>query len=190
MCNVCGEWLLCAEKYFHKNIEKRREYDKDYNKEHWDKKKLQFKDRYENKNEEWAEYQNGYLKRPSSKEKQKVYQKKYKKKKHKITKQEWLDCKNYFNNCCAYCELPVEEHYRRYNKGIQKIDLHKEHIDDNGTNDLSNCVPSCQSCNSGKREEEFNVWYNKDNHKFTQERYNRIIKWLTEDYKLFIKEKK
>jgi len=24
----------------------------------------------------------------------------------------WKACKEYFNNSCAYCELPIEKHYR------------------------------------------------------------------------------
>jgi len=55
--------------------------------------------------------------------------------------------------------------------------LHKEHVDDNGANDLSNCVPSCQSCNSTKNlktlEEIIEL---KIIEKFTQEKYNKINK--------------
>lgn len=28
---------------------------------------------------------------------------------------------------------------------MQKHDLHKEHVNDDGANDLSNCVPACYS---------------------------------------------
>ncbi len=107
-------------------------------------------------------------------------------KNHRITKEEWIACKNYFNNSCAYCGLPLEEHYRIYAGELQKIDLHKEHVDHEGSNTLANCIPSCQSCNDSKWKFQLNYWYNENNPNFTLERYNRIIKWLEEDHKKYI----
>lgn len=104
---------------------------------------------------------------------------------HDIAEREWLDCKQYFGNKCAYCGLPIEEHWVTY-KGTTKLgDFHKEHKDDDGANDLRNCIPSCESCNSKKWKFLFEEWYRKQEF-FTQERYDRIIKWCTEDYKLYI----
>jgi len=110
-------------------------------------------------------------------------------KKHEITKKEWITCKNYFSNCCAYCGLSITEHYRMYDGKPQKIDLHKEHMIHDGKNDLSNCIPSCQECNSEKNVFSFDTWYNKDNPKYTEERYNKIINWITKDYKKYIEVK-
>ncbi len=50
-----------------------------------------------------------------------MYQKR--KKKHRLSKQEWKSCKEYFNNECAYCGLPIEEHFRKYAGKLQKIDF-------------------------------------------------------------------
>lgn len=55
-------------------------------------------------------------------------------------------------------------------------------------NELDNCVPSCQSCNSSKAQYTLEEWYNPNNDRrggevFTQERLDKIIKWTTEDYK-------
>lgn len=123
-------------------------------------------------------------------EKQKEYNRKREKKNHKISSKEWIACKNYFNNQCAYCGLPISEHWITY-RGVRKLgDFHREHKDDNGANDLSNCIPSCESCNSKKWKFEFDEWYNKNNPVFSQERLNKINKWLSEDYKLYIEEKK
>lgn len=91
-------------------------------------------------------------------------------------------CKQYFNYECAYCGLPLEEHYIIYAGNLILGDFHKEHVDHFGSNDLSNCVPACKSCNSSKHDFEFNKWYNTDNHKFNIERYNKIIKWLNVDW--------
>ena len=106
-------------------------------------------------------------------------------KKHEISKDEWENCKNYFNYRCAYCELPVEEHFKMWNGLPKQIDLHKDHVDHNGANDLSNCVPSCQSCNSSKYYYELEDWYNKDNKNYTQERLDKIHKWLADDFLRF-----
>ncbi|MBG9689555.1 hypothetical protein ABD91_00645 [Lysinibacillus sphaericus] len=108
---------------------------------------------------------------------------------HIISKEEWTGCKNYFNNSCAYCGLHLENHYRMWLGEPKKIDLHKEHVDHQGSNKLDNCVPSCQSCNSSKWEYSLEEWYKEDNTmtKFSHERLKKIQKWLKEDYKIHIK---
>ena len=107
-------------------------------------------------------------------------------KNHKITITEWDACKEYFNNSCAYCGLKIEDHYRKYAGQQQKIDLHKEHADYNGNDDLSNCIPSCGSCNDKKWKFTLDEWYNKDNPVYIENRYNKIVQWLNYDYKLYI----
>jgi len=106
-------------------------------------------------------------------------------KEHQISKTEWEACKKYFNYECAYCGLPLSKHYIT-RKGVTKLgDFHKEHVDHEGVNNLSNCVPSCGSCNSKKNKKLFDEWFiNSLN--YTEERYSRIMKWLIEDYKLYI----
>jgi hypothetical protein len=117
-------------------------------------------------------------------------------KKHKITKEQWIACKDYFKNeqgewCCAYCELPISQHYRLYNGILKLQDLHKEHFDDNGSNEIDNCVPSCQSCNSSKRKFTFEEWYTLNNKRlkpnvYSEERKIKILKWIQEDCKKYI----
>jgi hypothetical protein len=103
---------------------------------------------------------------------------------------EWIACKNYFGNTCAYCGLPILEHYFT-RKGVTKLgDFHKEHKDHDGANDLSNCLPSCGSCNDKKWKHPFDEWYTPDNPIFSQDRLNKILKWVNEDYKLYIEENK
>lgn len=96
---------------------------------------------------------------------------------HKITKDEWKKCKEYFGNCCAYCGLPIECHYIKFKDDIKLGDFHKEHVDSNGLNDLSNCVPSCKICNSKKHNMTLEKWY-EENEFFTEERLDRIMQWL------------
>jgi hypothetical protein len=112
-----------------------------------------------------------------------------------MSKREWISCKSYFINengawCCAYCGLPIEEHFKTYNGELKNVDFHKEHVIHNGADDLSNCIPSCQSCNCQKWEFQLEEWYNESNPNFTQERLNKIYKWLQFDYKLYIEEHK
>lgn len=106
---------------------------------------------------------------------------------HDITDEEWIACKTYFNNSCAYCELHIDDHYIIFAGKMKHTDLHREHVDDKGENDLSNCVPSCRNCNSSKHTSELDDWYNDEsNINYTENRYEKIFKWLTEDYKKYI----
>jgi len=100
-------------------------------------------------------------------------------KNHEISKKEWQACLKYFNNSCAYCGMSNEDHKKKY-----KQQLHKEHVDDNGSNKLDNCVPSCKLCNSSKKGFILEEWYYKNdfsNH--TKDRLDKIYKWINEDYK-------
>ena len=109
---------------------------------------------------------------------------------HDIFESEWLACQEYFNNECAYCGLKAEEHTAKRNGKDIIMNFHKEHVDSEGYNDIRNCVPACQSCNSSKRkktlEEFFERTFNKN---LTQDRYNKIVDWISEDYKQYIVDK-
>jgi hypothetical protein len=120
----------------------------------------------------------------------KIYNKKHKEKKHQVTEKEWEDCKKYFNHKCAYCGLPIEEHYYTRNNITKLGDFHKEHVVDDGKNDLRNCVPSCGSCNSSKREYSLHTWYNPKNPIYDSERYHKLYMWIRYDHKKYIKQKK
>lgn len=108
-------------------------------------------------------------------------------KKHKINDSEWLACKKYFNNCCAYCGKPISENWVTRAGKTKLFDFDREHVDDEGANDLSNCIPSCRNCNSQKWEFDFMEWYSPNNPVFNDERFNKILQWLSEDYKKYIK---
>lgn len=122
-------------------------------------------------------------------DKLKIYRERREKKNHNITEREWLQCKEYFGNSCAYCGLHISEHFNKYRGKLKWTDLHKDHVDDNGANDLSNCAPACKMCNSLKWEFDFNEWYNESNEKYSKDRYDKIMKWLNEDYKLYMEKK-
>ena len=130
-----------------------------------------------------------YIKRPEVKARK--YHEKHKN--HDISEKEWLACKDYFKDedndwCCAYCGLKIQDHWIRIREKVLRSDFHKEHKDDKGYNDIRNCIPSCRNCNSDKRIIDWEKWYRKQ-YFFSEERYNKIIKWTNEDYKLYIEDK-
>ena len=97
--------------------------------------------------------------------------------KHDITTKEWLSCKAYFNNECAYCGLTIDLH---------ETDLHKEHVHHDGVNDLSNCVPACKSCNSQQWVYDLDYWYKQRSGIFSESKYTKLLKWINEDHKQYI----
>jgi len=108
---------------------------------------------------------------------------------HTVTDYQWNKCKEYFNNECAYCGLHINDHYQKYAGKLRKTDFHKEHVDDNGSNGLENCVPSCLVCNSSKHTADFEQWYSSEGRGkevYSEERKLKILKWITEDYKRYI----
>lgn len=126
----------------------------------------------------------------SNKDKVSEYQQdRFENKSHKISNAEWNSCKDYFGNSCAYCGLHINEHYIVF-KGKRRLgDFHREHVGHEGENDLSNCVPSCKSCNSSKSTSDLEFWYSEKSelcNSFSYERLNKIKSWLEDDYLKFI----
>jgi hypothetical protein len=207
-CSICKEWLPSNKDYFYRNKSSGIDGLNPYCKECTKKKSskwinenlLQYRvnrDKYRDKpesriknrirTERWRE--RGKLKewQLNNSETMKIYNDKRKNKKHKISKKEWEDCKNYFNYRCAYCGIPIEEHYVKYRGKTQLGDFHRDHADDEGVNDLSNCIPACKICNVRKNYYSLDEWYNTNNDNYTNKRYLKISKWLENDYKLYIK---
>jgi NAD-dependent DNA ligase len=60
-------------------------------------------------------------------------------------------------------------------------DFHKEHVEHNGNNDITNCVPSCKSCNSSKHVSDLEEWYTPDNSIYCEQRLIKIKHWLSQD---------
>lgn len=204
-CNICNEFKPANKEYFYlnsKNItdglypycklcavakaSKRQEENKD--------KKLEYAKRYNHKpgiKEINKEYKRKYREKggqanwfKNNKDKAKLYRESHRD--HDVTQYEWEECKKYFNNSCAYCELHISEHFVPYRGKLKWTDLHKEHVKHDGVNDLSNCIPACQSCNSQKWIFEYEEWYNNLNVKFSFERHGKIVQWLKIDYKQYI----
>jgi len=172
------------------NVEHYKKYDKLY----YIKNKNRMKDtniRFRVNNKEYFKQKGKeYRQSDRGKEKYKIYGKKRHEKKHEIYDVEWKNCKKYFDNQCAYCGLPIEEHYFPYKNELKLYDFHKEHVIDEGKNDLRNCVPSCNTCNTQKHKNSLNNWYNSSNSNYTYERYFKIYQWIRYDHKKYIMPKR
>lgn len=205
-CSDCKQWFPMNSEYFYKNSSNKKDGYNTYCKEctkfrsakwqqdNYERYRKGFIERSRKKRQipEKAEYhrvkareqrESGYLKiyQRNNPEKMKKYRLKYQNKKHDIANNEWENCKAYFDYSCAYCGISEEEAYDTYQQRF-----HKEHVDHYGANDLSNCVPACKGCNSKKWKYEFDEWYNSNNEIYSKQRYNRIIRWLNNDYKKYI----
>jgi hypothetical protein len=105
---------------------------------------------------------------------------------HDVSDEEWENCKNYFNYRCGYCGILIEDHFVPFNGEIIHSDFHKEHVRHDGENDLSNCIPSCKSCNCSKWTYSLEEWYNENNKNYSEERLIKIIKWTIKDHHKYI----
>jgi hypothetical protein len=211
-CTKCKEWLPDTNEYFYMRNKKKPERGLNAeckkctidNSQKWiENNPEQYKITTKNKNDNISEITRIIRRKLANKQREEGYQKEYQRnnpdkvieynknrqhKNHKINKTEWENCKKYFDYQCAYCGLPLSKHFYTRN-GITKLgDFHKEHVDHEGLSDLSNCIPSCGSCNDQKWKFTLDEWYDENNERFTQERYDKIIKWITEDYKQYIEE--
>lgn len=205
-----NDWFPCTEEYFHKNKSSpdglypycktcNSKKNSEWSKNNHDKKLIYWRKEYgtPKRRESYRrcsknQRESGYRKEweQNNPDKMKKYQENRKQHgNHKITTKEWKSCKDYFNNQCAYCGLPLNQHYNKYKGEVRLTDFHKEHVNHEGANDLSNCIPSCKTCNTSKHQFNMEEWY-KSNHNFNEERLDKIYKWLEEDYKLYYIEPK
>jgi hypothetical protein len=102
---------------------------------------------------------------------------------HDISTKEWENCLKVFDYGCAYCGISQEEARKRDGQN-----LHREHVEHNGYNDLRNGVPACRGCNDKKWAFEMLEWY-KQQPFFSEERLQKILWWINEGYKKYIEVK-
>lgn len=123
----------------------------------------------------------GYLREYQQNNKDKIREYNKQHRIHNISNEEWQECKNYFDNSCAYCGISEEKHIQLFRQ-----QLHKEHVDHEGSNGLSNCIPSCRKCNSQKWKFTLEEWYNENNQDYSVTRLNKINQWLNNDYMKYL----
>jgi hypothetical protein len=71
--------------------------------------------------------------------------------------EDWKYCLNYFDNCCAYCGKPEEQIIKDYNFGL--IKEHVIPITRGGETIKSNILPSCNICNSKKKNKNLEEYF-------------------------------
>lgn len=100
---------------------------------------------------------------------------------HEISDAEWIECKNYFNNSCAYCGIS-EENAKEQQGNL----LHKEHVEHDGSNGIENCVPACKSCNGRKWVFPLDEWFLREFGEVERHRLEKVYKWLDKDYLKYV----
>lgn len=176
-------------------IEKGKQWVKDNKEKHRDRARISYKEnkwdikgvmRKSAKNRrENGKYLN-WQRTKSGKESSIKAREKRKPKEHIMYDIEWDNLKKYFDNKCCYCGLPIEKHYIKRLGVIKQGDFHRDHVIDDGRNDLKNALPSCEVCNSEKHTKTLNEFYNLSNPNYTREKYLKIVQWLRYDYKEYI----
>lgn len=83
-----------------------------------------------------------------------------------LTKTQWFEIKQYFNEKCAYCgeKLPLaQDHFLALSKG--------------GEYSKNNIIPACKVCNSSKHNSDFFIWYPQFEN-YNKRREQHILKFL------------
>jgi hypothetical protein len=83
-----------------------------------------------------------------------------------FTSEQWVLCKQYFNNTCCYCG--------------EKAELSQDHfipLSSNGEYTKYNIVPACKSCNSSKFNNHFLEWYPMQEF-YDKQREQKILEYL------------
>lgn len=174
--------------YYKENEAYKIEYNKQYRKENIEKIKLRLIEYNRiNKKEIRAKGREYYLKnKVEIARKQRPYQRRHyqlnkdrirmyhqarraseKESEASLTVEQWRDCKEHFNNSCAYC-------------GKEPDIIHREHFVPHiqgGEFTINNIVPACISCNSSKGCKNFFEWY-PEHKNYSKERERIILKYL------------
>jgi len=179
-CKKC-----CTKKAMEWAIKNRDKYMEQSRKRNYTPKRIKYL-RERSKIQKESGYSAEYIKRPEVKARSKKYNENHRD--HDITENEWKSCLKVFENTCAYCGLKYENHIVKLRGKHITMNFHKEHVDDEGYNDLRNCVPACRDCNSSKHKGSLDNWY-KIREFFSEERLDKIIWWTTEGYKEHIEDK-
>lgn len=170
----------CASKKAYQNELNNEESRKRQNSDRVKARRAKTKRKWHQENKEHErEYQRKW--RQNNREKLKEYNlNKLANKTHDISNTEWNSCKEYFDNSCAYCGMSEEAAKEKYGQ-----QLHKEHVNHEGSNKLENCVPACKGCNSSKHTFSIKEWYNEENERYSQERKDKVNKWINKEYSKF-----
>lgn len=91
-----------------------------------------------------------------------------------FTVEEWSNCLDYFDHCCAYCGISEEE---LHSKGEVLEQEHVIPVSKDGGYTKSNILPSCHSCNMSKYTNDFEEWY-LNYEMYSEEREQNIVNYF------------
>ena len=151
-----------------KNKEKKAKYDKMYQQVHKEEKMKYFKQYYHDNKEEIKEQHREYR----NNNPQKVFNQNQKRRKLEetqgegISKDQWIEMMEFFNWECAYSGMQL-------NKDNRSID-HIIPLNNNGKNNIWNCVPMLMNYNSSKNDSDWLEWYIQQDF-YNEERLNKML---------------
>lgn len=157
--------------YYENNKEKELETNKKYQQEHKEEILKQRKEHYERNKEELKEKSREYRKNNPHI----VFNNHIKRRKLEetqgegISKDQWIEMMEFFNWECAYSGMQL-------NKDNRSID-HIIPLNNNGENNIWNCVPMLMNYNSSKNDSDWLEWYVQQDF-YNEERLNKIYKWI------------
>ena len=176
----CKQWRQ-------ENKERRQEYNKQWyqdNKEYYQEYRKQY---YQDNKEHYQEYNKEYYKEYSkTPQGQVAYFNAYQRRRAKeatlgngITKEQWLECMQFFGWKCAYSGKPL-------NKGNRSLD-HITPLNSDGENEIWNLVPMYRNYNSSKQDKEMLEWYEEQPF-YSEDRLKKIYEWQEYAYNKYYKE--
>ena len=181
----CKQWRQDNKEHF-------QEYHKEYckqwyqdNKEH----KLEYcKQWYQDNKEHYQEYNKEYYKEYSkTPQGQVAYFNACQRRRTKeaalgngITKEQWLECMNFFGWKCAYSGESLS------NKKARSLD-HITPLNSGGDNEIWNLVPMYRNYNSSKKDKEMVEWY-KEQPFYSEDRLKKIYEWQEYAYNKYYEE--
>jgi 5-methylcytosine-specific restriction endonuclease McrA len=157
--------------YYKNNKERELEINKKYQQEHKEEILKQRKEHYERNKEELKEKSREYRKNNPHI----VFNNHIKRRKLEetqgegISKDQWIEMMEFFNWECAYSGIQL-------NKDNRSID-HIIPLNNNGENNIWNCVPMLMNYNSSKNDSDWLEWYVQQDF-YNEERLNKIYKWI------------
>jgi hypothetical protein len=156
-CKKCSLKAADPEAYKRRDKEKKNEIQKRYRRKHKNKINQKHKE-YKTLNKEKLKKKNVIYSQRRRASERFTYS--------DFSYEQWMDCKDSFNNECAYCgekkEL-TQDHFIPLSKG--------------GEYTINNIVPSCRSCNCSKSDSDFFTWYPQSG-RYCSKREKELLKYL------------
>ena len=161
--------------HYEENKDKILEHNKKYREENKDKIKENRKKYYEENKDKEKEYQKEYCKENP----EKVFNNRNKRRSklenqgRGITKEQYIECNNWFNWKCAYSGEKLQKNKSTYGRTLDHIIA----LNNEGLNEPWNIIPMRKGYNSSKNATENSLNWYKEQEYFDIDRLNKIVEW-------------